>query len=54
MRAARRTACLKKAGLPAIGLVACERISPQTTEYARKEGVFVWVDGRVLEPDSPP
>jgi hypothetical protein len=54
MRAARRTACLKKAGLPAIGLVACEKISPQTTEYARKEGVFVWVDGRVLEPESPP
>lgn len=54
MRAARRTACLRKAGLPAIGLVACEKIPPQTTEYARKEGVFVWVDGRVVAPESPP
>jgi len=54
MRAARRTACLVKAGLPAIGLVACERIAPQTAEYARKEGVRVWLDGRVLDADSPP
>ena len=54
MRAARRTACLRKAGLPAIGLVACEKISPQTAEYARTEGVTVWVDGRVLSPESPP
>ena len=54
MRAARQTACLRKAGVPAIGLVACEQISPQTTEYALKEGVFVWVDGRVLTPESPP
>jgi multidrug efflux pump subunit AcrA (membrane-fusion protein) len=54
MRAARRTACLVKAGLPAIALVACERIAPQTAEYARKEGVRVWLDGRVLDADSPP
>jgi len=54
MRAARRTACFVKAGLPAIGLVACERIAPQTAEYARKEGVRVWLDGRVLDADSPP
>jgi hypothetical protein len=53
MRAARRTACLRKAGVPAIGLVACEQISPQTSEYALKQGVFVWVDGRVLSPESP-
>ena len=53
MRAARRTACLQKAGVPAIGLVACEQISPQTSEYALKQGVFVWVDGRVLSPESP-
>jgi hypothetical protein len=53
MRAARRTACLRKAGVPAIGLVACEQISPQTSEYALKQGVFGWVDGRVLSPESP-
>jgi hypothetical protein len=54
MRAARRTACLVKAGLPAVGLVACEKISPQTAEYASKEGVRVWLDGRMLDAESPP
>ena len=49
MRAARRAACLVKAGLPAIPLVACEKISPQTTAYARQEGVRVWVDGSLLD-----
>lgn len=53
MRAARRTACLVKAGLPAVGLVACEKISPQTAEYASKEGVRVWLDGRMLDAESP-
>ena len=49
MRAARRAACLVKAGLPTIPLVACEKISPQTTAYARQEGVRVWVDGSLLD-----
>ena len=49
MRAARRAACLVKAGLPTIPLVACETISPQTTAYARQEGVRVWVDGSLLD-----
>jgi hypothetical protein len=49
MRAARRAACLVKAGLSAIPLVACEKISPQTTAYARQEGVRVWVDGSLLD-----
>jgi uncharacterized coiled-coil protein SlyX len=49
MRAARRAACLVKAGLPAIPLVACEKISPQTTAYARQQGVRVWVDGSLLD-----
>ncbi len=49
MRAARRAACLVKAGLPAIPLVACEKISPQTTAYAHQEGVRVWVDGSLLD-----
>ena len=50
MRAARRTACLVKAGLPAVGLVACEKISPQTAEYASKEGVRVWLDAACSMP----
>ena len=49
MRAARRAACLGKAGLPTIPLVACEKISPQTTAYARQECVRVWVDGSLLD-----
>jgi len=49
MRAARRAACLVKAGLPAIPLVACEKIPPQITAYARQEGVRVWVDGSLLD-----
>lgn len=49
MRAARRAACLVKAGLPAIPLVACEKIPPQVTAYARQEGVRVWVDGSLLD-----
>jgi len=49
MRAARRAACLVKAGLATIPLVACEKISPQTTAYARQEGVRVWVDGSLLD-----
>ena len=49
MRAARRAACLVKAGLPAIPLVACEKIPPEITAYARQEGVRVWVDGSLLD-----
>jgi hypothetical protein len=49
MRAARRAACLIKAGLSAIPLVACETISQPTKDYARQEGVRVWVDGSLLE-----
>jgi len=49
MRAARRAACLVKAGLPTIPLVACEKIPPEITAYARQEGVRVWVDGSLLD-----
>lgn len=52
MRAARRAACLVKAGLPSTALVACEAIAPQTAEYARREGVRVWVNGRLLEAET--
>ena len=47
-RAARRAGVLRKADLPAIGLVACESVHPQTIAYAREQGVRVWADGRLL------
>ena len=39
----------EKAGLPTIPLVACEKLSPQTTAQARQEGVRVWVVGSLLD-----
>ena len=47
-RAARRAGVLRKADLPAIGLVACESVHPQTIAYAREQGVRIWADGRLL------
>ena len=44
-RAARRAALLRKATLPAVGLVACEAARPETLAYAREQGVRVWLDG---------
>ena len=44
-RAARRAALLRKADLPAVGLVACESVHPQTIAYAREQGVRVWAGG---------
>jgi len=48
-RAARRAALLRKADLPAIGLVACESVHPQTIAYAREQGVRVWASGRFVD-----
>jgi len=48
-RAARRAALLRKADLPAVGLVACEAVHPQTIAYAREQGVRVWADGRLVD-----
>ena len=48
-RAARRAALLRKASLPAVGLVACEAVHPQTVAYAREQGVRVWADGVLLD-----
>jgi len=48
-RAARRAALLRKADLPAVGLVACEAVHPQTIAYAREQGVRVWADGRLID-----
>ena len=48
-RAARRAALLRKADLPADGLVACESVHPQTIAYAREQGVRVWASGRFVD-----
>lgn len=48
-RAARRAALLRKASLPAVGLVACEAVHPETLAYAREQGVRIWADGVLLD-----
>lgn len=47
-RAVRRTAALAAAGCTAIGIVACESISPQTLAAARKHGLRVLTNGWLL------
>lgn len=47
-RAARRAAALAKAGFKAIGIVACEVISPQTLAEARRRGLRVLAGGWLL------
>ncbi|MEI6241437.1 MAG: hypothetical protein WCR51_13700 [Planctomycetia bacterium] len=47
-RATRRTAALSKAGFTAIGIVACESISPQTLAAARGHGLRVLTNGWLL------
>ena len=51
-RAARRAALLRKADLPAVGLVACESVHPQTIAYAREQGVRVWASGRFVDEEG--
>jgi DNA repair exonuclease SbcCD ATPase subunit len=48
-RAARRAALVRKADLPAVGLVACETVQPETLAYAREQRVRVWADGRFVD-----
>jgi hypothetical protein len=48
-QAARRAALLRKASLPAVGLVACEAVHPETVAYAREQGVRIWADGVLLD-----
>jgi hypothetical protein len=50
-RAVRRAAALAAAGCTAIGIVACESISPQTHAPARKHGHRVLTNGGLL-PDA--
>jgi hypothetical protein len=46
--AVRRTAALAQAGFTAIGIVACETISPQTLDAARSRGLRVLTNGWLL------
>ena len=48
-RARRRADILRKAGLTAVALVACEVISPELLAYARSREVRVWCDGTMLD-----
>ena len=47
-RAVRRTAALAEAGFTAIGILACESISPQTLATARSRGLRVLTNGWLL------
>lgn len=47
-RVIRRVTALSKAGLDAIGIVACEAISPQILARAQGYGVRVLLDGRLM------
>mgnify|MGYP006277579095 CR=1 FL=1 len=47
-RAVRRRAALQRAGFTAIGIVACEMVSPQTLDVARAEGLRVLAGGCLL------
>ncbi len=48
-RAERRASILRKAGLVAVPLVACEVISPELLAYARSLQVRVWCNGTMLD-----
>jgi predicted transcriptional regulator len=48
VRAERRAAILRKAGMVAIPVVACEAISRETALFAQARGVRVWCSGTML------
>ena len=48
VRADRRAAILRKAGMAAIPVVACEAISRETALFAQARGVRVWCNGTML------
>ncbi len=50
LRAARRAAVLRKVGERSQPFVACDAIAPISAELARREGVWVIVEGRLLTP----
>jgi hypothetical protein len=49
VRADRRAAILRKAGLAAIPLVACNAILPDSLAAAHRAGVRVWCDGSLVD-----
>ena len=50
LRAARRAAVLRKIGERAQPFVACDAITPISAELARRESVWIIVEGRLLTP----
>jgi hypothetical protein len=44
-RARRRAEALSRAGLPTIGIVACESIGEQTLAFAQRQGVRILLEG---------
>ncbi|MFM9194552.1 MAG: hypothetical protein ACKOWG_02175 [Planctomycetia bacterium] len=49
LRAERRAAILRKAGLAAIPLVACGAILPESLDFAHRSGVRVWCNGSIAD-----
>lgn len=49
LRAQRRADVLRKAGLTAIPLVACEALSPESLAFAKLREVRVWCNGSMVE-----
>jgi len=49
VRAERRAAVLRKAGLAAIPLVACAVIPPESLDFAHRSGVHVWCNGSIVD-----
>ena len=49
LRAQRRADVLRKAGLAAIPLVACDAISPESLAFAKLRAVRVWCNGSMVE-----
>jgi serine/threonine protein phosphatase PrpC len=48
VRADERAKLLRRAGLPAIPLVACNAISPESTAFAKLRQVRIWLDGGLV------
>jgi len=48
VRADERAKLLRRAGLPAIPLVACNAISPESTAFAKLREVRIWLDGSLV------
>jgi hypothetical protein len=49
VRADERAKLLRRAGLPAIPLVACNAISPESTAFAKMHHVRIWLNGSLVE-----